>query len=65
MYLLFRHWYEPNMSSGFNKKEPPRIRTTSFADPAGRDTRPPQIGGGVRISRKDQSIHFLCVCVCV
>lgn len=51
-YLLFRYWHEPSMSNSTFKKEPPRIRTTSFADPAGRDTRPPQVGGGVRISRK-------------
>lgn len=35
----------------FKKAEPPRIRATSFADPAGRDVRPPQVGG-VRTTRK-------------
>ena len=38
------------MSSAFNKKEPPRLRTQSFADPTA-NSRPPQVGG-VRVTRK-------------
>uniref|UniRef100_A0A1X7UY68 Protein kinase domain-containing protein n=1 Tax=Amphimedon queenslandica TaxID=400682 RepID=A0A1X7UY68_AMPQE len=44
------------MSSTFNKKEPPRIRTTSFADPMGRETRPPQVGG-MRVTRDKDTGH--------